>query len=153
MYQTKKQFSLRKGRKQHVCTVSGVISKKRRGHLDFCSDKVQKKRHCLVITEFQYGIDFWRCNLLNIEHTQVRYSYFCAKNCTGVPWSTWNRAVQDKNITFRPVKTPACFWPVVGRDTFLPLAPVLGPQPEETAMAPSLAVDGGQHDTQCVPFE
>ena len=37
---------------------------------------------------------------------------------------------------------------MVGGDTFLPLAPVLGPQQKNVAMSPSFAVHEGQYDTK-----
>ena len=43
--------------------------------------------------------------------------------------------------------------PVIGRDTFSALAPVLGPPQKTGYMSPSSTVHGGQHDTKCVTFE
>ena len=42
---------------------------------------------------------------------------------------------------------------MVGRDTFLPLAPVLGPKQKKLAMSRSSTVHGGQYDNKYVPFE
>lgn len=43
---------------EHVCKQSRFISKKRRGHFDFCAVIVQKIKRFLVITYFQYRISF-----------------------------------------------------------------------------------------------
>ena len=48
---------------------------------------------------------------------------------------------------YRPLSRP-----VIGRDTFTPLAPVLG-QRKKLAMSPPSTVRGGQHDTKYVAFE
>ena len=46
---------------------------------------------------------------------------------------------------------PAYYWPlwspVIGRDTFSALEPVLGPSRKKLAVWPSSTVHGGQHDT------
>ena len=42
----------------------------------------------------------FRSILLNIEHTQVRSSIFCAKNSTDMPWSTSNRVVKNAAQSF-----------------------------------------------------
>ena len=67
-------------------------------------------------------------------------------------WSTCSRLVQkqmEKNM-FSLRKRLTIFWsfwlPVVGGDTFSPLAPILGPE-KKVAMSPSLTVRGGEYDT------
>ena len=56
-----------------------------------------------------------------------------------------------------PTETPdhcGRFWsPLVGGDTFSPLASVLGPEQKKTAMPPSSTVHGGQYDSKDVTFE
>ena len=42
---------------------------------------------------------------------------------------------------------------MVGRDTFCPLVPVLGPLLKNVAVSPSSAVRGGQYDTKYVALE
>ena len=44
----------------HVCNQSGPISKKRRGHLDFCAENTCNLSSCLVINRFQHIINFGR---------------------------------------------------------------------------------------------
>ena len=48
---------------QDLCIQSGSLSpktKKRRGYLEFCAENIGNLRSCLVITLFQYGINFGR---------------------------------------------------------------------------------------------
>ena len=92
-------------------------------------------RPCLEIAWFQYGIDFGRRVLLIeiVERAMVRYSTLCAERWADMLWSTWSRTVQRGSI-YIYTETPACSWPslrpVLGRDTFWPLAPALGSQPD-----------------------
>ena len=56
----KKTFTVRRGRRKHLCNFSGSICQTRRGHLDPCAVNVQKMPLGIVITWFPCRFDFGR---------------------------------------------------------------------------------------------
>ena len=87
--------------------------------------------------------------MLNFGRSAIR---MFAWNVTDIPWSTCSRLCQKKMKSFFPTETPYHLWPfrwpVVGGDTFSPLAPILGPE-KKVVMSPfSTTVREDQYDNK-----
>ena len=116
--------------------------------------KVQRSRLRLVITWFQGRFDF----RLNVSPTlSVLLGIFArtfVQICLGVPGSVSFRKYARTSCDFflptvnawllRPLRRP-----VIGRDIFSALAPVLGPWQKKLAMSPTFIVHGGQRLYAC----
>ena len=124
----------RDGHIQHVCKKTGSICKKRCGHLHFCAENMCILRSCLWLLGFSLGSSFCVAFHLvfKIGRSDLRmYAWNFLQTRLGVPGS---RLVQKQNGEKKsfPTETPdqfrPCWWPVVGGDTFSPLAPIVGPE-------------------------
>ena len=138
-------------RAEHTCAKFQCRSKQ--NGVDF-SHSVRKT--CVICgIALGYLVSVWfqllALNMTWYEPYSVRSSKIYDNVFTGMLWSTWNRLVQKKvKIFVLPTQTPDHDWPfwrpVVGGDTFSPLASVLHPE-KKVAMSPSSNVHGGQYDT------
>ena len=81
-----------------------------------------------------------------LRETFYRHAFEYLQTCLGAP-AVGSSRKKMKRYVF-PTETPAHCWllwrPVVGGDTFSPLAPVLGPE-QNTWLSPSCTVRGGQY--------
>ena len=88
--------------------------------------------------------------MLNVEHSQVRSSIFCVKNLTDIPWSIFNRFVQNAAhfLSSPPLGKSLFFNYFEGLSSVdTSLAPRDSPRPprEKLGMSPSSIGHGGQY--------
>ena len=103
--------------------------------MEFSAEKVQTRDVASNLLSFSMD-----CSKLNIRRSDTKYSFFFARKivqtCLVVFGSGLSRKEKKRNKPCLPVETPACYRPnlrcVVGRDTFLQLAPALGSQTKKS---------------------
>ena len=112
------------------------FSENRRGKNYCCAEKVQTNTVGLASKLLGFNMGsilgdvFCSLKLLNVQWSGIRlYARNDGQTCFGVPG-----AGLFKEEVYIYMETPACSWPslrpVLGRDTFWPLAPALGSQPD-----------------------
>ena len=106
-------------------------------------------RTYLELLGLSVGSSFWVkfYLILNIGKSDLQmFAWNVLQPCLGVPavasFTKKNKSPTEAPDNFWPFR-----WPVVGGDTFSPLAPILGPE-KKVAMPPSSTVHGVQYDTK-----
>ena len=94
--------------------------------------------------------------IFNIERSDLRmFACFFSQTCLGVPAVTSFRKKTGKEVV--PAETPDYFWPfwwpVVGGDTYSPLAPILDPVKQKWPCHPLSMFVGENMMSKCVTME
>ena len=80
-----------------MCQISGSISKKRRGHLEFCAENMFAQLPCSYLVSAGSTLGAKHDLILALSSQMFEYlrDFF-----TDMPWSTRNRLVQQKKTEF-----------------------------------------------------
>ena len=150
----------RQGLTEQVCKFSGSISKKRREKLGFCAKNMcDFAQLSLSLISFIMGSTFGvKYGLILALRGQI-FGYLLEpmdRHALGHLEPARSENNEKNGFLLRKRLTPIVFFwrPVVGGDTFSPLAPVLGPEEKNWVhTSPSSTAHGGQHNIKYVTLE